>query len=68
MTWTPWALPGLISSVFAICAAIVLFRAAPDRALNRRLSLVLLLEGVWSLSGIFFLVESTTAFTIIASI
>jgi len=61
-------LPGLISSAFAISAAIVILRAAPDRPLNRRLSLVLLLEGVWSLAGIFFLVESAAAFMVIAAI
>lgn len=68
MIWTPWALPGLVSSAFAISAAIILFRAAPDRSLNRRLAVVLLLEGLWSSAGIFFLVESTAVFMVIAAI
>jgi len=68
MTWTPWVLPGLVAGLFAWGAAAVLLRAASGRSLNRRLAAVLLLEGLWMLSSIFFLVESPAVFMWIAAV
>lgn len=68
MTWTWWALPGLVGAPFALSAAIVVFRTAPHRSINRRLSTVLALEGIWMSSGTFFLVESQTVFMWIAAV
>ncbi|MFV1988459.1 MAG: hypothetical protein ACC682_14350 [Gemmatimonadota bacterium] len=68
MTWTPWVLPGLVSSACAVGAAIVVLRAAPDRMLNRRLFAVLFVEGTWAASGVFFTIESPAAFMTVASV
>lgn len=57
LTWTPWALPGLLAIPAAWTAAIVVFRTAPHRSLNRRLAFLLLLEGCWIGGTAFFLVE-----------
>ncbi len=68
MTWTPWVLPGLVSSACAVGAAIVVLRAAPDRTLNRRLSALLFVEGAWAAAGIFFAIESPTTFMAVAAV
>jgi hypothetical protein len=50
--WTWWGVPGTFAFVAAWCCAIVAFRTAPKRELNRRLSLILLLEGAFSAGNI----------------
>lgn len=68
MTWTPWALPGILAGLFAGSAAVVLLRTAPDRSLNRRLAVVLSLEALWMSGSVFFFVESATVFMWIAAV
>lgn len=57
LRWTTWALPGLLALPVAWAAAVVVFRTASHRELNRRLSCLLLLEGTWLGGTAFFLVE-----------
>jgi len=57
VTWTSWALPGLLTMAAAWTAAAVLLRTAPSRSLNRRLAWLLFLEGLWMGGMFFFLVE-----------
>jgi hypothetical protein len=47
IVWTWWGVPGAFGVIAAWCCAIVALRTAPKRALNRRLSLILLLEGTF---------------------
>ena len=47
IVWTWWGVPGTFGLIAAWCCAIVALRTAPKRALNRRLSLILLLEGTF---------------------
>ncbi len=68
LTWTTWAIPGILASLVAWGAAIVLLRTAPERALNRRLAVVLLLEGTWSAGAIFFMVEDPAVFMRISGV
>ena len=69
MTWTFWALPALLCGLVAWGAAIVLGRTAPERSLNRRLAVVLFLEGVWlGGGGFFYIVEDPAVVMVIASI
>jgi hypothetical protein len=58
--WTWWGLPGTFGFVAAWCCAIIVFRTAPKRQLNRRLGLILLLEGAFSggLLGFIFFIEN----------
>src|SRR5262245_7656928 len=60
LVWTWWALPGILTFVVALAAAFVVLRTAPGRLLNRRLAIVLFLEGVWMAgsAGLLFIVES----------
>lgn len=57
MSWTPWALPGMLTGLLAWTGSVVVLRTAPHRSLNRRLAALLFLEGLWLGSGIFYLVE-----------
>lgn len=68
LTWTPWAVPGILALFVAWGAAFVLLRTAPHRSLNRRLSLVFLLEGLWLGGSFFFLVEDPGLFRAIAAV
>ncbi|MDX1393074.1 MAG: hypothetical protein R3195_01740 [Gemmatimonadota bacterium] len=68
MTWTPWALPGIFSALFAGAAAIVLLRTAGEQSVNRRLASILALEAIWMAGEIFFMIESRTAFMVVAAI
>lgn len=68
LTWTPWAVPGVTALVVAWGAAFVLLRAGPDRPVNRRLSFVLFLEGVWLGGSIFFMVEDPAVFRVIGAV
>ena len=60
LVWTWWALPGILTFVVALATAFVVLRTAPSRLLNRRLAIVLFLEGVWMAgsAGLLFIVKS----------
>lgn len=68
LTWSWWAVPGVVGGWAALAGAVVLLRTAPERALNRRLAVVLCLEGVWMQGTLFFLVGNEAIFTAIASV
>ena len=68
LTWTPWAVPGILTLLVAWSAAVVLLRTAPGRSLNRRLAFVLFLEGLWLGGTFFFMVEDPKVFLLIAAI
>lgn len=57
LTWTAWALPGLLTVVLAWTGVVVVLRTAPHRSLNRRLAVLLFLEGLWLGSGVFYMIE-----------
>jgi len=57
LTWTPWALPGLLTAALAWAGAIVVLRTNPHRSLNRRLAVLLSLEGLWMAGGLFYMIE-----------
>ncbi|MGQ0536809.1 MAG: hypothetical protein ACT4PT_12155 [Methanobacteriota archaeon] len=46
LIWNPWGLLGLVAVVVCISAAWVVYGAAPRRALNRTLAVLLFLEGL----------------------
>ncbi len=48
LTWTWWGVPGLLAFLAAWAAAGIALRIAPHRTLNRRLAMLLLLEGLWA--------------------
>lgn len=60
MTWNWWAVPGTLALLAAVAAAITALRTAPGRALNQRLAMVLLLDGLFVGlgSGFIFFLES----------
>ncbi len=69
MTWTTWALPAILCGLVAWGAVIVLMRTMPERALNRRLAVVLFLEGAWmGAGGLFYMVEAPSLFVAIAAV
>jgi len=58
MSFTLWGVPGTLSMLAAWAAAVVIFRTSPDRIVNRRLALLLAVEGLWlggALGVLFFL-------------
>lgn len=57
LTWTPWAVPGILALPVAWSEAVVVLRTAPHRSLNRRLAALLVAEGLWMGGTAFFLVE-----------
>lgn len=60
LTWTWWGVPGVLAFLAAWAAAATALRIAPNRTLNRRLALLLLLEGIWAGAAfgfVFFLGE-----------
>ncbi len=63
LDWSWWALASLVTLVVAWGAAIVVIRVRSDRSVNRRLALVLLLEGLFigCSSGFVFLVDRPEA-------
>ena len=63
--WSWWGVPGTFGLIAAWCCAIVAFRTAPKRALNRRLSLILLLEGAFVAGhlGLLFFFENQAIVT-----
>lgn len=68
MTWTAWALPGIVSALFAGAAAVVLLRTAREQSVNRRLAAILTLEAVWMAGELFFMIESQAVFMVVASV
>lgn len=60
MAWSWWAVPGTLVGLAAWSASLVVLRTAPQRSANRRLALVLLLEGLFmnGPTGFLFFVES----------
>jgi hypothetical protein len=67
VNWSWWALPSLVTLVVAWLGAAAVLRTRADRPVNRRLALVLALEGLFigCSSGFIFLVGSpTTAFAL----
>jgi hypothetical protein len=70
LVWTWWGVPGTFGFVAAWCCAIVALRTAPKRELNRRLSLILLLEGTFSagLIGVLFFFENQAIVTAIVTV
>jgi hypothetical protein len=69
LVWTWWGIPGTFAFVAAWCCAIVVFRTAPKRELNRRLSLILLLEGAFSAGhiGLLFFFDNQAIVTALAT-
>jgi hypothetical protein len=58
LTWTFWATPSLLTGLTAWAEAVVVIRTAPERSLNRRLALLLFLEGiVANLGSVSFLIQ-----------
>lgn len=51
LAWTWLALPGFLAFALAVAAALYLFRASPDRAVNRRLPPILVLESMLALGS-----------------
>lgn len=47
LTWTWWGVPGALAFVISWGAAIQVLRTVPARSVNRRLAVVLLLEGLY---------------------
>jgi len=45
--WNPWALPGFLACAADWILAVVVYRARPDRSQNRRLAILLAVEGSW---------------------
>lgn len=68
LMWTWWAVPGVVGGWAALAGAFVLIRTAPERSLNRRLAVVLCLEGLWMHGTIFFMVGDESLFLTIALI
>ena len=60
MAWSWWALPGVLVFAAGWIAAVVVLRTAPRRAINRRIAVVLALEGTFMgcAAGLLFLFES----------
>ena len=70
LVWTWWGIPGTFGFIVAWCCAIVVLRTAPKRTLNRRLSLILLLEGTFSagLIGVLFFFENQAIVTALVTV
>jgi hypothetical protein len=61
--WSWWAVPSVVTLLAAWLGAVVLMRTRADRPVNRRLSLVLVLEGLFigCSSGFVLLVDNSQA-------
>ena len=55
LVWNWWAVPGTLVFIAAWACAIIAIRTAPQRSLNRHLSVVLILEGLFGGCAIGFL-------------
>lgn len=59
VVWNWWAVPGTLTLLVAWTAAVVVYRTAPDRSANRRLAVVLVLDGLFmSVLGPLFFFDS----------
>jgi hypothetical protein len=65
LVWTWWGVPGTFAFVAAWCCAIVALRTDPRRTLNQKLSLILILEGLFAggAMGLLFFFENPTIVT-----
>ena len=65
LVWTWWGVPGTFAFVAAWCCAIVALRTDPRRTLNQKLSLILILEGVFVAGaiGLLFFFDNPTIVT-----
>ncbi len=63
--WTWWGVPGTFAFVAAWCCAIVSLRTNPRRTLNQKLSLILILEGLFTAGaiGLLFFFDNPTIVT-----
>ena len=70
LVWTWWGIPGTFALIAAWCCAIVVLRTDPRRTLNRRLSLILFLEGVLAggAMGLLFFFDNPTMVTALATV
>jgi hypothetical protein len=58
LTWTSWAIPGLLGGLTALTEAVVLIRTALERSLNRRLAALLLMFGsTATLGAVSFMID-----------
>jgi hypothetical protein len=65
LVWTWWGVPGTFALVAAWCCAIVALRTDPRRTLNQKLSLILILEGIYTggSTGLLFFTDNPTIVT-----
>jgi hypothetical protein len=65
LTWTWWGVPGTFAFVAAWSCAFVALRTDPRRTLNQKLSLILILEGVFVAGaiGLLFFFDNPTIVT-----
>ncbi len=65
LVWTWWGVPGTFALVAAWCCAIIALRTGPGITLNRMLSLILILEGLFvgCLLGLLFFFDNPTIVT-----
>jgi hypothetical protein len=70
LVWTWWGIPGTFAFVVAWCCAIVALRTASKRQLNRRLSLILFLEGTFFAGhiGLLFFFNNQAIVTALATL
>jgi len=70
LVWTWWGVPGTFAFVAAWCCAIVALRTDPRRTLNRHLTLILFLEGVYmaGIAGLLFFFDNPTIVTALATV
>lgn len=68
LTWTSWAIPGILTLLAAWTGAAVLIRTSPHRTLNRRLGLLLALEGLWLGCSFFFMIEDPELFRTVGAV
>ena len=70
LSWTWWGIPGTFAMIAAWSCAFVALKTDPRRSLNRRLSLILLLEGMISggIMGLLFFFEDPIMVMAIATI
>ncbi len=65
LVWTWWGVPGTFGFVAAWGCAIVALRTDPKRTLNQKLSLILILEGIYTggSTGLLFFTDNPTIVT-----
>ena len=70
LVWTWWGVPGTFALVAAWCCAFVSLRTNPGRTLNQRLSLILILEGLYiaGTSGPLFFFDNPTIVRTLATV